>query len=137
MIMNGNGIGRQVLINGEEKQIHMIQMNTNNIGIHQLNPISGEREVVLHTITMMVNMNTIGMWILNLIRQERKAALLVKLNMNIIGIMILNHINTVKREVVNNLEDTQQLHRVQLHIMNNIGMLILNHINGGKYQMIK
>lgn len=129
--MNGNGIGRQVLINGEGKKIHMIQMNTNNIGIHQVNLISGERKVVLHTIMMMVNMNTIGMWTLNLIRQERRAVLLLKLNMSIIGIMILNPIKYVRREVVNNLVDIQQLHQVQLHIMNNIGMLILNHINGG------
>lgn len=129
--MNGNGIGIQVLINGEGRQIHMIQMNTNHIGIHQLNPISGERKVVLHTIMMMANMNIIGIRVLHLIRQERKVALLLKLSMSIIGIMIPNPIKYVKREVVNKQKGTQQLLQVQQHIMNNIGILILNHINGG------
>lgn len=57
--------------------------------------------------------------------------------MSIIGITILNPINNVKREAVNNQEDTQQVLQVRLHIMNNIGMLILNHISGESYQMIK
>lgn len=57
--------------------------------------------------------------------------------MSIIGIMIHNPIKYVKREAVNNREDTQQLLPVKLHIMNNIGMLILSHINGELHQMIK
>lgn len=61
MIMNGNGIGIQILINGEGRQIHMIPIIMNNIGIHQLNHISGERRVVHHIISMMANMSTIGM----------------------------------------------------------------------------
>lgn len=87
-IMNIIGMKNHRHINGNLYQImKSLILLMSIIGIKKLNPIKGNRRVVIHMIMMMESMNINGIIKLNHIKLKRNNKLLKKVNMNIIGIM--------------------------------------------------